>query len=187
MADCKAKAAEITDAAKREAEAKIADDVRTATAESEKIIAGAHVEAARAAEQMIQGKTLAIRDENLGAKREMLDKVFAEALNRLNDMPKDEYLAYLGDYLSKLKLDGEEILLPKKYGIKSVGEIMHVNKLADIFGKGPGLKLCTDENRAIDGGFVLIKDGIEKNHTFESLIGYYRDDLEGDVLKILYA
>lgn len=187
LADSKAKAKEITDAAKREAESKIAEGIRFATAESEKIVADAHIEAKANAEQIVQGKTLAIRDENLGAKREMLDKIFAEALKRLNETPKDEYLKYIGEYLSKLELDGEELVLPKHYGIKSVDEIMHVNKLAELFGKGPGIKLSTDEKRSIDGGFVLVKDGIEQNHTFEALLGYYRYELESEVLKILYA
>lgn len=187
IADSQAKAKEITDAARREADVKIAEDVRAAAAEAEKIVADAHIEAARTAEQIIQGKTLAIRDENLGAKREMLDKIFAEALKRLNSMSKDEYLNYLGDYLSKLELNGEEIILPKKYGITSVNEIMHVSKLAALFGKGPNFKLCADTSRVIEGGFVLVKNGIEQNHTFESLLGYYRDELESEVLKILYA
>lgn len=185
LADSQAKAKEITDAAKREADAKIAEEVRAATAEGEKIAADAHIEAERTAAQIVQGKTLAIRDGNLGAKREMLDKVFAEALNRLNDMPKEEYLAYLSEYLSKLELNGEEIILPAKYGIASIDEINHKNKLSAIFGKHLNVKLRTD--RVIDGGFVLVKEGIEQNHTFEALIGYYRDDLEGEVLKILYA
>lgn len=187
LADSQAKAKEITDAAKREAENKIAEEIRSATAESEKIIADAHIEAKAKAEQIVQGKTLAIRNENLGAKREMLDKIFTEALNRLNGMSKDEYLKYLGDYLTRLKLDGEEIILPKRYGIKSVGEITHVSKLAELFGKGPNLKLSADESRSIDGGFVLVKDGIEQNHTFEALLGYYRYELESEVLKILYS
>lgn len=187
LADNQARAKEITDAAKREAENKIAEEIRAVAAESEKIIADAHIEAKANAEQIVQGKTLAIRDENLGAKREMLDKIFIEALNRLNGMPKDEYLKYLGDYLSKLELNGEELVLPKHYGIKSVGEIMHVGKLAELFGKGPNLKLSADESRSIDGGFVLVKDGIEQNHTFEALLGYYRYELESEVLKILYS
>lgn len=187
LADSQTRAKEITDAAKREAEAKLAAEARAAAAESEKIIADAHIEAARNAERMVQGKTLAIRDENLRAKREMLDKVFAEALKRLNDMPKDEYLAYLGGYLSKLELKGEEIVLPKKYGISSIDEALHTGKLAALLGKRPDVKLCSDESRVIDGGFVLVKNGIEQNHTFESLLQYYRDELESEVLKILYA
>lgn len=187
LADSEAKSKEIIDAAKRDADAKIAEEVRAATAEGEKIIANAHIEAARNAEQIVGGKTLSIRDENLGAKREMLDKIFAEALKRLNDMPKNEYLEYLGEYLSKLDLNGEEIVLPKKYGIASIDEIIHTGKLASLLGKGPNVKINTDENRAIDGGFVLVKNGIEQNHTFEALVSYYRDDLESEVLKILYA
>lgn len=184
LADSKAKAQEIVNAAKNDADEKIAQEISAANAESDKIAADSKIEAARRAEQLIQGKTLAIRDENLSAKREMLDKVFEDALTQLNSMPKEAYLKYVCDYLSKLDLDGEELVLPQKYGVTSIDEINGALKKS---GKKGNLTLNTAAKQTIDGGFILIKKGIEQNHTFESLIGFYRDDLEGEVLKILYA
>ncbi len=172
LADAKEKAARIVENAKAEAEAKIAEELRLAEAESEKIAADAELEAARRAGQIVTGNALAMRDENLAAKREMLDKVFTEALKRLNDMPKEEFEKFLSGYLSKLELSGESLYLPAKYGITQV--------------PAEGVALGSD-SRAIDGGFILSKDGIEQNHTFEALLRYYRDEMESEVLKILYA
>jgi V/A-type H+-transporting ATPase subunit E len=105
----------------------------------------------------------------------MLDKIFAEALKRLNDMPKEDFVKFLNDYLAGLALDGESLYVPNKYGITA----------KDI--KAKNVVLATDGARAIEGGFMLAQKGIEQNHTFEALIGYYRDELESEVLKILYA
>ena len=171
LADAQAKAAQIAAEATREADAKVAEEVRLASEEAAKIVADSELEAARQAEQLVSGKILAIRDENLAAKREMLDKVFAGALTRLNSMPKAEFEKFLAGCLSKLELDGEELFLPERYGITAV----------------PFSGVTVGGSRNIEGGFILAKNGIEQNHTFEALLRYYRDDLEPQVLKILYA
>jgi V/A-type H+-transporting ATPase subunit E len=173
FADAREKAAEITETAKREAEAKIAEEVRLAEEDAAKLVADAELEAAHTAEQLVQGKTLSLRDANLAAKRETLDKIFAEALKRLNEMPKPEFEKFLAGYLAKLELNGEELALPTKYGITAV--------------PFPGVSVAGSKGRDIEGGFILAKDGIERNHTFEALLRYYRDDLEPQALKILYA
>jgi V/A-type H+-transporting ATPase subunit E len=172
LADAHEKAEGVAEEARREAEAKIAEEVRLAEEEAAKLVADSELEAARIAEQLIQGKTLSVRDENLAAKREMLDKVFAEALKRLNDMPKPEFEKFLAGYLSKLELSGEELTVPAKYGVTAV--------------PFPGVSVA-ESNRGIEGGFILSKNGLAQNHTCEALLRYYRDDLEPQVLKILYA
>lgn len=180
LAESKEKAKEIVDAAKAEAEVKIARETAAVQTEADKLIADAKVEAQLTAERIVQGKTLAIRDENLGAKRQMLDKVFADALTKLNNMPEDEYMDFLKGYLSKLDLAGQTVLVPAKYG-KLFKETI-LSKLISLFS---GLHI--EQSDAVDGGFVLVKNGIEQNHTFSALLDYYRYELESEVLKILYA
>lgn len=175
IAEAKAKALEITGAAKSEAESGIAREIAAAQAEADKLVADAKSEAELTAERMVQGKTLAIRDENLGAKRQMLDRVFAEALKKLNDMPEREYLDYLKEYLPKLDLNGQTALVPEKYAAAA--------SKADGLPQG----IRVEAGAAVDGGFVLVKEGIEQNHTFSALLEYYRYELESEVLKILYA
>lgn len=183
LADSKEQADSTIAAAKAQAQKNLDAEARVAAAESEKIVSDARFEAAHNAALIIQGKMLAIRDENLAAKREMLDKVFAAALEKLNNMPKDEFISYLAGYLAALDLDGEEIVLPKKYGITSAGDL---NAALQKAGKKGNLALCSDPAREIEGGFILIKKGVEQNNTFEALLSYYRDELESEVLKILY-
>jgi V/A-type H+-transporting ATPase subunit E len=173
LADAGEKAERIAEEAKREAEAKIAEEVSLAEEEAAKLVAGSELEAARIAEQLIQGKTLSLRDANLAARREMLDKMFAEALKRLNDMPKPDFEKFLAGCLAKLALSGEELYLPEKYGVTAV--------------PFEGVSVADSKGRKIEGGFILAKNGIERNHTFEALLRFYREDLEPQVLNILYA
>ena len=37
------------------------------------------------------------------------------------------------------------------------------------------------------GGFILEKDGIEINNTFEALVSSLRDDLEFEVARVLFS
>lgn len=174
--------AAILDSARQEARHISETMEAEAEADREKIIAEAHIEAAREEQQIVVGKTLAVRDQNLDAKQQMLDKVFEEALQRLNNMSQAEYLAFLTSYLGSLDLDGEEIIVPAKYGITDLDSLNAALKEA---GKKGNLTLSKD-SRKIDGGFVLCKDGIEQNNTFEALVAYYRYELEGEVIGALY-
>lgn len=181
-ADAEASAAEIIAEAKAEAEKQLAAAAQEAKKDADKVVADAKLEAVRQEEQIVDGKTLAVRDQNLGAKQEMLDKVFAEALVRLNAMEKDAFMQFLLDSLCKMDLDGDELLLPAKYEIKSIDP---VNKALQKAGKKGNLTLAEPDTK-MQGGFVLRKGGIEQNNTFESLVGYFRYELESEVLATLY-
>ena len=181
ISDSEMQAKQICAQAQTEAQRITAAVMDEAEREREKILADANLQAAREEEQIVVGNTLAVRDANLGAKQEMLDKVFTEALTRLNAMDKDEYLRFLTEFLVNLDLDGEEIILPGKYKIQSIDEI---NAALQKAGKKGNLKL--GKGTAIDGGFVLRKGGIEQNNTFEALVGYYRYELESEVISALY-
>jgi V/A-type H+-transporting ATPase subunit E len=181
-ADSQAKAQEIIAAAEREARQIVDDAVAEAEKECGRILTEAKAEAERRREQMVLSQTLAVRDENLAAKGQAVDAVFADALSRLRDMPKEEYLAFLSRTLLKLDIDGQEILLPKKYGIADLAELNAGLKKA---GKAGDLTLYQG-NRDIPSGFILMKKGIEQNNTFEAMVDFYRYELEGEVLKTLY-
>lgn len=90
LEDAKKRASEITGAAEAQAKAVMDEATAEATREKDRILADAEVEATRAAEQVTLGKTLAIRDQNLDAKQQTLDKVFAKALEDLNNMSQSD-------------------------------------------------------------------------------------------------
>lgn len=181
LEDAKARASEITGSAEAQARSIVSAAEAEAGRERDRILVEAEDEARRAAEQVTLSKTLAIRDQNLDAKQQMLDKVFAEALEKLNAMARPDYEKFLYSYLEALDPDGEEIILPARYSL-SVDDIN-----AHLKEKGKrGNLVGNPEGRAINGGFILCKNGIEQNNTFEALVGFYRYELEGEVLKLLY-
>jgi V/A-type H+-transporting ATPase subunit E len=156
----------------------------TAAAEKEKadIIANAEKEALKEAEQIETGKKLEIRDLKLNAKQAVINKVFALALKKLNGMSKENYWKFLTTTLAGMALSDEELILPEKYEVKDIAEL---NAFLKENGKTGALKLYTG-GRKIEGGFIILKNGIENNNTFETLLQYYRYDLEGDVIKNLF-
>lgn len=176
------KAGQIIETANARADEIMRENISIAEKEKEKILSTARTEAEKAAEQIILGKKLEIRDSNLNAKQAIVDKVFDVALQKLNNMQKDEYWKFLCNNLCAMDLDGEEIILPAKYGVTNIDEL---NAFLKANNKKGNLKLYNGD-RKIDGGFVLLKGGIENNNTFETLIRYYRYELEGDVIASLF-
>lgn len=181
LADSEAEAAAILAEARAEAARVTAAALEDAAREKEKLLAEAKTEAAREEEQIIVGRKLAERDRGLSAKQQMLDKVFAEALKRLEAMSKAEFFVFVTNHLKGQKLDGEEIILPARYSVTQ----QELDAALEQAGIAPGLKLA-GSGRAVEGGFVLSKGGIERNSTFEALLSFYRYDLESAVLEALY-
>jgi V/A-type H+-transporting ATPase subunit E len=182
LGDSKLQADGIVAAANAEAARIVEDMTAGAEAEKQRIIADGTIAAQREEEHIVSGRTLAVRDENLAAKQVTLNKVFSEALNRLNGMSEGGFMSFLTGYLSTLDLDGEVLILPAKYGVKDIAPLNSALKAA---GKKGNLVL-SEEDRGVEGGFILVKGGIEQNNTFESLLGFYRYELEGDVIGALY-
>lgn len=138
-------------------------------------------EANKKTEQVILANKLKIRDELINAKQTSIDNVFKVALENLNAMSKDDYFKFVIDSLSKEEINGEEIIISKKYDITNIDELNSYLKLET----NNNLTLY-EGDREINGGFILVKNGIENNNTFETLINYYRYELEGEVIDALF-
>ena len=181
VADSEREAEAILYEAQTEAQKVMDEQVDQGERESERILAEARMEASRHSEQIIMGKSIAIRDENLAAKQKTLDGIFADVLKKLQEMPEQQFFAFVAAQLDGTEIDGQEIILPKSYK-KSLSKL---NKYLNGKGYGGSLVHAGDE-REISGGFIIKKGGVEVNNTFESLVGYYRYELESDVMKMLY-
>ncbi|MDL2232957.1 V-type ATP synthase subunit E [Ruminococcaceae bacterium OttesenSCG-928-L11] len=181
LEDANKRASEITGAADDQAKSILDEATDEANRDKDRILTDAKTEAARAAEQVTLGKTLAVRDQNLDAKQQTLDKVFASALDSLNNMTEANFKKFLFAYLIALDPDGDELLLPEKFGVS----VDDANAALKAAGKKGNLVKSSD-SRTIQGGFILSKNGIEQNNTFESLVAFYRYELESEVLKLLY-
>ena len=90
--DGEKRSSEILSEARRQADAIIAERTAEARAEADKMLARAEAEAARSYDRLLAERKLQLRDKVLAAKGQILDKVFSEALSRLNSMSKDDFV-----------------------------------------------------------------------------------------------
>lgn len=145
------------------------------------------IEAITVTKRIISNSQLTVRNEKLVAMQKMIDKVFACALEKLLAMNDKEYLELIKRYLLSMPIEGnEEIILPGKYkSLVSYEYLSGINASLKTTGKIGELKLSSDA-RDIKSGFIVLKDGIEVNNTFESLVNSLRDEIEPEIVKELF-
>lgn len=168
MSDSREKAAQITEEAQKEAERIISEAVEEGEKEKNAILVAAREEAQRNKELAITKKNIEMRDQKLAAKQQIINEVFQNASEKLHNLSSDQYVGFLESYLHAIGITGgEEVIVPEKYG--SVAQKINGNL------KG---KLTMRTSGEIDGGFILIKSGMENKNTIEALFDYYRDEIE---------
>ena len=120
----------------------------------------------------------------LTARREVIDDVFAKALEKLRSLPDREYFTVLSGLAVKYAENGEgEMLLSEK-------DRAHVpaDFISGINSKlsGKSVKLASDTVQT-NGGFILRYGGIEINCTFAALIDGRREQLGDKLSRFLFA
>lgn len=151
------------------------------------IIEKSKVEAVTKKERIISNAYLEVRDNKLKAKQEVINKVFDEALTKLNNLSTEQYSNFVRNYILSLDICGdEEIIIGEKENDKILSELLpDINSLLKAKGKKGELKLSL-QKRNIQGGFILYKNGIEINCTFVDLVPSLRDELENEVVGALF-
>lgn len=165
----------------------IEDKIKKAEVLKVQMLEKSKIEAVTVKQRIISNAKLAVRNGNIVAKQKMIDKVFVEALEKLLVIGNEEYLQLLKNYVLSMPIAGnEEIILPGKY-IDLVSEeyLSEMNIALIALGKLGEIKV-SNENRDIKSGFIVIKNGIEINNTFESLVNSLRDELESEIVKELF-
>ena len=147
----------------------------------------AKIEANTVKQRIISNATLTVRNEKLTAMQSVVDGVFVEALEVLSKITEEQYLELLKRYLISMPIAGnEEIILPSKYrSLVSDDYLAEINSALKTSGKIGDMKLSL-EDRNINSGFIVLKNGIEINNTFESLVNSLRDELESEIVKELF-
>lgn len=117
----------------------------------------------------------------MDAKKEAVDKVFKEALSRLNTLPKAEYLELIADMIKANAVDGDKIM--PCYADKSKITGSFINKIA----KETNLKLSLDTTYPdYQGGIILSGDNYDKNLSFEVELASMREEIETLIADILF-
>jgi V/A-type H+-transporting ATPase subunit E len=185
--DANIKAESILKEAEDNAILMIENKVKSAKELEAQMVEKAKIEANTVKQRIISNTQLTVRNEKIVAKQKMIDKVFAEALEKLLEIRDEDYLALMKRYLLSMPIAGnEEIILPGKYiSVVSEEYLSEINTELNTSGKIGEIKLSS-EARNIKSGFIVIKNGIEINNTFESLVNSLRDELESELVKELF-
>ncbi|MBE6083228.1 MULTISPECIES: V-type ATP synthase subunit E [Tissierellales] len=123
----------------------------------------------------------------LEAKQEALEKIFELVLQRIKEMNKEDYTHFLERLLIHNTETGtEEVILSKNDEEGIDAELLNkVNK--ELISQGKEGKLILKGYRdSISSGFILQRDGIEINCSPKSQLRLLRDNLEEELVDILF-
>lgn len=131
---------------------------------------------------------LEAKKDVLSLKRDLVQKAFDGAREKLLGMAAEDYSAFLIRLVSKAVSSGTEEVIFSEEDTASVGEkvVAAVNAARASQGLPAELTLSR-ETRSMDGGAVLKAGNVEVNCTLDALFGQSRDDLEVRVAGILFG
>ena len=142
----------------------------------------AEVEAQEAQKRMLSMAELELKKQSLEAKQSIIDQAFDKALVKLNNLPEEKYAAMIVSALGSVGIKGgEELIVPPQDREKFQKGLL--KKINDKLGFE--LKL-SDEDRGIQGGFIVRVDGVEINNSFETLLRMEREKVESEIADILF-
>jgi V/A-type H+-transporting ATPase subunit E len=126
-----------------------------------------------------------IAKEYLAEKRKILDEVFEQARQQLQNLPDEEYHALIKKLLLEAVETGDEkVVVDTNEGRIDHEFIKQINREL-----GPGfqgnLKL-SDERQDLGDGFILTRGKIKTNVSIEVLLGQARKELEIQLAKELF-
>jgi len=139
-------------------------------------------------QRLISTAVLEFRKDMLKEKQDAIDSAFQESVNNLVNMKDDEYRKVIKKMLLASVQTGEEEIIISSRDRSKITEIFikDINKELAKTGKKGNLRLSKNHYDIL-GGFILKSGNIELNNSFESLFNSFREDLEAEVSKILFA
>jgi V/A-type H+-transporting ATPase subunit E len=185
--DARAKAKAIQDQAENEAK-KIMDQASSeAEIERTELLNKARAEGLQLYNRMLAVAGLDGRKKLLAAKQQMISTAFAKAMEKVCGMPDRQYQQLLENMIAEAAGDtaGEVLLSEKDAGRMDKDFVNNINQRISQAGKKGVVSLSGQHVKSV-GGFILKHGDKEINSTFEILFGMLRNELESDVVSILF-
>lgn len=148
------------------------------------IIKKAEVEAKSRKERMISSASLKVRNDKLAVKQEIIKDVFDKSIDVLSSISGDDFLRFVKNTILSLGNIGEQNLILNKDGMELV-DLTFIYDLNQSLGDKGNIKLSSNIGN-FKGGFILERDGIEINNTYEALVSSLKDELEFEVANVLF-
>ncbi|WP_238882298.1 V-type ATP synthase subunit E [Clostridium sp. YIM B02551] len=138
-------------------------------------------------ERIISNALLKVRNEKLAVKQKVMDEVFEKALEELCNMNLDAFKNYFKESILNLDITGDEVVILNEQNKKVIEQdfINEINNILKARGKKDGLTISSEVGN-FKGGYILEKNGVEINNTFEALISSKKDELEYEVANLLF-
>lgn len=187
LKDAQEKSENIISTANAEKDSIILKKVNSAKELAAEISKKAEIEAKSRKERIVSAANLKVRNNKLSAKQEIIGDVFKESIDRLCSISKEEFKKFVCDSILSIEVDGDENLILNEVGIKIIDEtfIKELNSKLNAKGINGNIKLSSKIGE-FKGGFILEKNGIEINNTYEALVNSLRDELEFEVAGVLF-
>ena len=138
--------------------------------------------------RQISLRELEARKAVLTEKGNLIDEVFAKALEELRQRDrKGGYSLTRELLLGAVEVGDEEIVLsPEDKSAIGGTFVEDLNKELRKAGKRGEVKIASD-TRDISGGFVLRRGRAETNGSFDTLLAMLRDEIETEIAEILFG
>jgi V/A-type H+-transporting ATPase subunit E len=152
-----------------------------------KIVAKGKEDADQKADRMKSLAQTEVKKQMLAFKQEMIGAAFDLSTRKILSMPEDDYIGFLVSLAVNASRTGREqiILSPgdrARYGKKIA---ITANEVLESKGKAAALTL-SEQSRAIRGGLILSDGNIEVNCSIETIIALRKNELAGEVAKLLF-
>ena len=149
------------------------------------IMEKAETEAISIKERIISSAKLEARNEKLKAKQEVISEIFEMSIESLCNISAEEFKEFVRLTILNINIVGEQKIILNATGKKVINSefLLEINKEL----KSKATVILNEETRNFKGGFILEKDGIEINNTFEALVNSLKDDLSTDVASMLFS
>jgi len=186
--DAEVKKIEILNEATVKADEIIKKKTEDANKKASSILQKAEMESKTIKERIISKTDLEIRNKKLLAKQQVIEKVFEAAKEKLKAMNAEEFTKFIKNSIMSLDIHGDEEIIINPVDRDKLPEkfLAEVNKALISKGKLGNLKFNV-KTHEIDGGFILSKNGIEINNSFDELVNSLKYELEYEVGKILFT
>lgn len=172
LSDAKAAGEQIVSEAQEKADEKYEKSMKQVSQKKEKILESAKKEQVLLTDRIKSSANLKIRNEKLKAKQIVIDKVIEKLKEKLANMKKEDYMAYLNKNIDKNSISSKELIVKKEF-------------LQDVKKEFKNAKI--KENEFVSSGFIIEENGVQKNYTFEVKIDFMRDELEVEISKFLFS
>ena len=133
-------------------------------------------------ERLVSVAQMESRKVLLAAKQEMVERAFSLALDKLCDLPEEQYISVAADLLVRAAPDGMGAVVFSEKDRERVGAAA----VAEANRRLSGKLTLSPESRNIRGGFILSRGDVEVNCTFETLVRLRKGEMSGEVAKLLF-